>query len=231
MKPDVLFLDNHLLVLNKPPGLLAQQDRTGDPDILTAAKRFLKEHFHRPGNVFLGLVHRLDRSASGVMVLARTSKAASRLSEQFRSGLPEKKYFALVEGSCRGSGTFADHVIKKKERVFVVESTHKGALYAELCWRSVDHANGVTLVAVELKTGRPHQIRVQFSHRGLPIVGDFKYGAGTVFDGRHFALHCYRLGIEHPVQKQFMQWSAMPPPSWKNFDGRLWAAAESEGAP
>jgi len=214
MKLDVIYLDNHLLTVNKPPGLLAQADDTGDPDLVTLAKYFLKKKFSKPGNVFAGLVHRLDRPVSGVMVLARTSKAASRLSVQFRDHLPQKRYLAVVEGDCEGEGVCRNHLVKKNQRVRVTAPATPSARYAELAWKAVAWKSGLSLVDVLLKTGRPHQIRVQLSHLGFPILGDFRYGAKRELDGKNMALHCYCLSLAHPVRDEKMKWVARPPRSW-----------------
>lgn len=226
---EVLYEDNHLLVVNKPAGLLVQEDRTGDEDLLTLGKAYLKKAYDKPGNVFLGLVHRLDRPASGVMVLARTSKAAARLSEQFRSRTVEKRYLALVEGAPTGGGVLVDHLAKLDRSVEVVPPTHPEAQRAELAWRPVATRGERTLVEVELRTGRAHQIRVQLAHQGSPIVGDFRYGARTELDGRNLALHCYRLGIVHPTRREPLDWSALPPPTWGDTFGREIAELVGEG--
>ena len=212
---DVLYLDNHLLVVSKPPGVLTQADRTGDPDLLSAGKAYLKERFDKPGNVFLGLVHRLDRPASGVMVFARTSKAASRLSRAFRERTPEKRYLALVEGHCTGAGTLLDVLVKEDRHVRVVEAGHPKGQRAELRWRALEQRGGLSLLDVELKTGRPHQVRVQLAHLGFPILGDLRYGARRKLDGRNLALHCYRLALDHPTRKERMAWEAPPPATWE----------------
>lgn len=211
---DVRYLDNHLLVVNKPAGMLVQADATGDPDLLTLGKAYLKEAFDKPGNVFLGLVHRLDRPASGVMVFARTSKAAARLSEQFRRRTPEKRYVALVEGTPEGGGVLVDHLAKIDRHVHVVEPSHPEAQRAELQWRAVASRDGRTLVDVQLKTGRAHQIRVQLAHMGFPLLGDFRYGARRELDGRNLALHAYLLAVLHPTRNERMAWTALPPESW-----------------
>lgn len=214
MDLEVLYLDNHLLVVNKPPGLLVQEDATGDPDVLTLARAFLKERFDKPGNVFVGLVHRLDRPASGVMVLARTSKAAARLSDQFRRRLPEKDYLALVEGSLTGGGIARDHLLARRGGVRIVDPSMPEARPAEMQWRAIAAENDSTLVAVRLKSGRKHQIRVQLAGMGHPIIGDFRYGARHELDGRNLALHSYRLALTHPTRKEWMVFQAAPPVSW-----------------
>ncbi len=218
---EVLFLDHQLLVIDKPPGMLVQEDATGDLDLLRLGKRFVKDRFDKPGNVFLGLVHRLDRPASGVVVLARTSKAAARLSEQFRSRTPEKDYLAIVEGSCPGAGIRRD--VLGADHAGVVRVVEDGAgKGAELQWRHVAEADGLSLLAVRLKTGRKHQIRVQLAAMGHPILGDFRYGASRELDGRNLALHAHGLGIVHPTKKEWMYFSAAPPASWRGrFDAEV----------
>jgi RluA family pseudouridine synthase len=216
MQADILYIDNHMLVVNKPPGLLSQADRTGDPDLLSQARQYLKQTFNKPGNVFAGLVHRLDRPASGVLVLARTSKAAARLSEQFRNATALKKYLALVQGRVSGSGTCRDYLLKdEQQRVRIVSPDHAGARAAELDWRAVAFGPHESLLEIILKTGRSHQIRVQLAASGMPIVGDLRYGAHVRFDGQNLALHCCCLGLAHPVRKIPMRWMAAPPPTWQ----------------
>jgi RluA family pseudouridine synthase len=210
----VLYLDNHLLVVVKPLGLLAQGDETGDPTVLSLGKAWLKERFNKPGNVFLGLVHRLDRPASGVMVLARTSKAARRLTEQFRARDPEKCYLAMVEGHCTGEGFLEDYLLKADRQVRVVGAGTPKAKRAALHWRAVASRDDLSLLDVRLETGRSHQVRVQLAQRGWPILGDFRYGARRTFDGRNLALHSYRLTIEHPTQRRPMTWWAPPAGPW-----------------
>ena len=210
---DVLFVDNHLLVVNKPAGVLVQADRTGDPDLLTLGKAYLKERFDKPGNVFLGLVHRLDRPASGVMVFGRTSKGASRLSEQFRQRTVEKRYLAIVEGTLEGGGIERGRIVADHESVRMATAEEPDAgKSAELQWRAIASEDDLTLVAVQLKTGRKHQIRVQLAELGYPILGDFRYGATRELDGKNLALHCYRLGFDHPTRKERMDFEAAP--SW-----------------
>jgi len=211
---DVLFVDNQILVVNKPAGMLVQEDETGDPDLFTLAKAYVKERFEKPGNVYLGLVHRLDRPVSGVMVFARTSKAAARLSDQFRRRTVDKRYLAVVEGVRQGSGSCVDYLVKENRRVRVVPKTYPRAQRAELSWKTVAVRGGLSLVEVRLETGRPHQIRVQLAHGGTPILGDFRYGATKELDGRNIALHCYHLGFEHPTRREHMAWETLPPETW-----------------
>ncbi|OZC02900.1 RluA family pseudouridine synthase [Rubricoccus marinus] len=220
MTPEILFLDNHLLVVAKPAGMLSQGDSTGDRDVANWAKAFLKREFNKPGNVFVGLVQRLDRPASGVMVLARTSKAASRLTEQFRKRSVEKVYLALVEGKLEGSGRLEDWLFKTHDtetgtRVKRVSSTTSGAKKAVLEWRALATVRGRTLVRVVLETGRPHQVRVQLGGIGHPIVGDLRYAAPVPLgDGHSIALHAAHLALDHPTQKDRRRFTAAPPPAW-----------------
>lgn len=228
----VLHLDNHLLVVNKPAGMLAQADITGDDDVVSLGKAFLKERFDKPGNVFLGLVHRLDRPTSGVMVLARTSKSAARLSDQFRRRMPGKHYIAMVEGTLRDvEGRFEDHLVKQGRHVHVVDASAAGARFAALTYRVIggDEWKGkrVSLVDVRLETGWAHQIRVQFASRGMPLVGDMRYGAETEFDGRNLALHACALTIEHPTRREEMTFKAPPTDDWGEAFARDIARAMS----
>jgi 23S rRNA pseudouridine1911/1915/1917 synthase len=215
--PDVLFCDNHLLVVCKPAGVPVQADRTGDPDLLTGLKHYIQQRFDKPGSAYLGLVHRLDRPVSGVMVFARTSKAAGRLSAQFRQASTGKKYAAVVTGIVAGRGLCHDFLIKECQTVRVVPADYPKALAAELAWSSVAARGGLSLLDIDLKTGRPHQIRVQLASRGMPILGDLRYGSPREFDGRNLALHCYSLCLEHPVQKTQLRFTAPPPAAWRGF--------------
>jgi len=217
MQYPILYEDNHLLVVAKPAGLLVQADATGDPDLLSLLKAYLKRKYHKPGAVYLGLVHRLDRPVSGVMVFARTSKSASRLSSQFRRHTVTKRYVSLVEGSLEGSDQWSDHLVKNGRNSCVVGRGHPKAKQAQLAWRSVAHQDGLSLVDIELTTGRPHQIRVQFAHRKFPLWGDLRYRASREFDGRNLALHCYGLGLRHPIGERPMAWVQRPPATWPRW--------------
>ena len=218
---NVLFEDNHCLGVDKPAGLLAQGDITGEPTVIDAARDYLKKKFDKPGNVYVGLVHRLDRPTSGVMLLARTSKAAGRLSEQFRLGSIEKVYWAVVEGSWPADeGEFED-VLRKDESTNVVEVVKAGTpggLASALAFRVLGREKGETWLEVRPTTGRSHQIRVQLASRGLPIVGDKKYGARKplkALDGKpRVALHARRLTFRHPTRREEIELTAEAPGDW-----------------
>jgi RluA family pseudouridine synthase len=210
---NILYEDNHLLVVNKPPGILIQGDISGDPDMLTLGKMYLKDKYGKPGNVFLGLVHRLDRPVSGIVVFARTSKAASRLSLQFRHKTPEKRYLAVVEGKLEGKGVYRDWIKKRNKIASAAEPEEAGAKAAGLSWKAVSANDESSVVEIKLESGRFHQIRFQFSKRGHPVLGDRKYGSGLPFNRGEIALHCYRLGIIHPVKNNKLNF-LFPPSNW-----------------
>lgn len=211
---EVLHCDDELLAVYKPPGLLSQADRTGDPDVLSLSKAWLRERLGVSGDVYLGLVHRLDRPASGIMVLARTPAAARDLSCQFRERTVSKRYLALVEGTVTGIGTCIDYLARDGRHVRVVPHDHPAGQRAELAWQSLAQRGGRSMLQVRLQTGRRHQIRVQLAHRGHPIVGDVRYGATHELDGQNVALHAYRLALEHPSGACGMRWTRRPPASW-----------------
>lgn len=211
---DVRYVDNHLLVVLKPAGTLSQGDQTGDADLLTLAKAWVKEEYNKPGAVYLGLIHRLDRPASGLMVFARTSKAAARLTDQFKRRHVTKTYLALVEGSPPDTGSWSDWISKESGRPALVDRSDAGAKQAELSFERIAQFGSTSLVSITLKTGRPHQIRLQFSSRGFPLVGDLRYGAKKELDGRNLALHAAVLGVDHPTRGERLTWTEMPPETW-----------------
>ena len=213
-KKDILYLDNHLFVVNKKAGLLVQGDKTGDTTLLELCKAYLKKVYQKPGNVFLALVHRLDRPTSGVVVFGRTSKAASRLSEQFREHKIKKIYWALVRGCLPEQGEMQDFLLRKEQKSFTVSENGKSAA---LCYKRLAFQNDISLVEIEMKTGRHHQIRVQFSSRGFPIIGDFKYGSKTKFPNGNLALHARSVTLFHPVTKETMTFQANPDKCWNSF--------------
>lgn len=175
----VLYEDNHLIAVYKPAGVLVQADETGDPTLMDEVKYYIKTKYQKPGNVFLGLIHRLDRPVSGIILFAKTSKGASRISEQFRAHTMEKVYHALVHGVPAEKEKTLVHYLKKdtdKNFVYVYDNPAEGALRAELDYTMIETKNGLSLLKIILKTGRPHQIRAQLSYIGCPIVGDAKYG-------------------------------------------------------
>ena len=220
----VLYLDNHLLIVNKPAGTLTQGDASGDLDLHSLAKLYLKEKYNKPGKVFLALVHRLDRPVSGVMVFPRTSKAASRITQQFKVRSVEKRYIAMVEGRLTGSETLINYVWKDHRQVRVVTEGHPKGLRAELTYTARATKDNRTLVDVRLGTGRPHQIRVQLSNIGHSIIGDFRYRSKTELDGKNLALHSYLLRLDHPTTTERMSWTAKPPPTWeKRFEREIQA--------
>lgn len=207
-----LYIDNHLLVLFKPAGLLIQGDRTGDPSLHELARQYLKQSFHKPGNVFLGLVHRLDRPVSGVVVFARTSKAAGRLSTQFRQKQVKKTYWALVEGNPPDEAILSDR-IRRNGVTSVIDATAAGKA-ARLSYRLLKQFQACALLEIDLDTGRHHQIRLQLSNFGFPILGDFRYGSNKPFPKRAVALHARSLALKHPVRNEYLTFSAPLEPHW-----------------
>jgi len=211
---NILYEDNHLLVVNKPAGQLVQGDQTGRSTLLDEAKAWLKEKYNKPGNVFLGLVHRLDRTASGVVVLARTTNAASRLSEEIRSRRPRKTYWAQVAGEVPPQGQFIDQLERDEFNSRVVAAP--AGKEARLSYKRLNYIDDISLVEVALETGRHHQIRVQFSHRGFPILGDRRYGSRQAFGNDAIALHAREIMIRHPTLGEELSFVAEPNEDWLN---------------
>ena len=209
----VLYEDNHIIVVRKDPNIPSQADKTEDLDMLTIIKKYLKEKYNKPGNVYLGLVHRLDRPVGGVMVFAKTSKAASRLSNQVREKTFKKKYLAVVDGKFdRENGILEDYLYKDERNNIskVVKPEKKNAKLAKLDYKvlAYNEVKDLSLVKVNLHTGRHHQIRVQLSNAGHSIFGDQKYG--TRGKGKQIALWAYELTIQHPVSKEEMTFKCFP---------------------
>ncbi len=210
---NILYEDNHILVVEKKVNVPVQEDESKDLDLLTILKEYLKEKYKKPGNVYLGLIHRLDRPVGGVMVFAKTSKAASRLSEQVRTHQMTKKYYAVVEGMVEEEGTFKDKLYKDEKRNMVrVAERGKEAV---LSYQRVAVKNNTSLVDISLKTGRSHQIRVQFSSRGHALLGDQKYNKKAI-PGMQIALFSYSLSFYHPITKELLTFS-LPLPSREPF--------------
>ena len=224
---DVLHEDNHCLAVDKPAGLLAQGDESGERSLVDLARDYLKTKYAKPGNVFVGLVHRLDRPTSGVVLIARTSKGADRLSAQFREGTVRKVYRAVVEGSpAEESGEWADRLAKDETRnvVSVVEAGDPEGRDAHVAFRVVERRGASTVIELIPTTGRGHQLRVQLASRGMPIVGDRKYGARSTLlarDGRpRVALHAFELTFRHPTRPETITVSAPMPTDWPAKDSR-----------
>ena len=207
-KLNVLYEDNHLIVVVKEPNILSQSDITKDPDMLTLIKEYLKEKYHKPGNVYLGLVHRLDRVVGGVMVFAKTSKAASRLSDAIRKNELEKCYLAICHGKVKEFDTFINYLLKKDDFSTVITDKDHGKL-SELSYELIDYnkEKDLSLVKVNLKTGRHHQIRVQFSSRGYPLIGDNRYGNDHE---KEIGLFAYKLSFPHPITKEIISFTYFP---------------------
>lgn len=213
----VLFEDNHLLVVLKPFGVLVQGDKTGDISLLEIAKQWLIEKYQKPGNAFVGLVHRLDRPASGVMVFAKTSKAASRLSIQFRERTVKKSYLAIVDGSVNPSSGTLIHYIRKRpgnRRVHISKNPIEGGDKAELTYKTLEEIDNLSLMSVSIHTGRHHQIRAQFSFIGHPIVGDYKYKSRIELSHKNIMLLAYQLSFTHPTLKTLQSFQAPLPNQW-----------------
>lgn len=213
--------DNHLLVVNKPAGWLVQGDSTGDRTLADWAKDYIARRYNKPGAVFLGVVHRIDRPVSGVVVFARTSKALTRMNEIFRQRSVQKIYVALVEGKAPADGRLIHWLIKNESanRASVYREETDGASRCELSFRKISSAGGLSLLEVTPVTGRPHQIRAQLSSAGCPIFGDLKYGASEPNADRSICLHARRLEFIHPVSRQPVVLSAPLPDLdiWRRF--------------
>jgi 23S rRNA pseudouridine1911/1915/1917 synthase len=210
----ILYEDNHLLVVVKPPNILSQGDSTGDEDMLTILKNDLKARYDKPGNVYLGLVHRLDRPVGGVMVFAKTSKSASRLSESIRNENFGKTYLAVVHGIPeKREGTLVHHLFKDEasNTVSVVPEASGKGKRAVLDYKTKTSSEKLSLVEIDLRTGRSHQIRVQFATIGCTLYGDQKYGAAMNKPGQQLALWSARLCLEHPTLRQPMSFESSPP--------------------
>jgi 23S rRNA pseudouridine1911/1915/1917 synthase len=219
---EFIYEDNHLLVVKKPKNILTQKDITNDTDMSEILKKYLKEKYNKPGNVFLGIVHRLDRPVQGVMVFAKTSKSASRLSDQIRKNEFKKYYLAIVNGSVKNKkGMIKDYLYKDKNKniVKVVDKIFENSKEAILNYNVLDKKNNISLLQIELITGRSHQIRVQLSNMGHPLLGDRKYGQ---FKTRYDELYLLanKISFYHPTTKKIMNFSVWPKKYnlWSMFD-------------
>jgi 23S rRNA pseudouridine1911/1915/1917 synthase len=196
---NILYEDNHVIVVVKEPNVLSQGDSTKDKDLLTMVKEYIKEKYNKPGNVYLGLVHRLDRPVGGVMVFAKTSKAAERLTKQIQNHTLKKEYYAVVCGKAKTSDHLVDKLLKdEKTNITKVDNRGKEAI---LDYELVDYKDNMSLVSIDLKTGRSHQIRVQFSSRNLPLYGDQKYNKNAKAK-EQLALFSKKLTFKHPTTNE-----------------------------
>ena len=215
----ILYEDNHLLAVLKPAGLATMGLAPGRPTLLELARQYIKRRYKKPGNVYLGVVSRLDVPVSGVVLFARTSKAARRLTEQFRTRAVEKSYWAIVEGRIEPpSGEFIDWMARddRSHGARILSRPAPGAKEARLRYRRLKTLGDCSLVEIDLETGRKHQIRLQLAHRGHPVLGDRKYGSRREFPAG-IALHARRLVVTHPVQGQPVELIAPVPPAWRQF--------------
>ena len=211
----VLIEDNHLLGVQKLTGELTQSDGTDRPSLHERAKAYLKRKYRKPGRVFLGLVHRLDRVAAGVVLFARTSKAAARLSDQIRSRTVNKTYWAVVEGKPTPSrATLEGWLLREGSRSRILEQEVPGAQSCRLSYDRLRHDGDRSLLAIELETGRKHQIRAQLATRGHPIVGDHAYGSRTEYKPHGIALLALRLAFDHPTLGERIEIEAVIPDDW-----------------
>lgn len=227
----IIYEDNHLLVVEKPPSLIVQEDRSGDADLLTLLKQDIKVRYKKPGNVFLGLVHRLDRPVGGVMVFAKTSKAASRLSNSIRLQDFHRTYLAVVRGVPKErSGRLEHYLYKDKKRniVRVVSPKEKQAKKAILDFEVLDTTDELSLLSVTLHTGRSHQIRVQLATHGFPLYGDQKYGRHVNRPGQQIALWAHTLAFPHPTTKELKTFQSYP--NRERFPWDLWDRLYTNGA-
>lgn len=214
----ILYEDNHLLAINKSAGVLVQGDSTGDVPLVELGKDYIKQKYHKPGAVFLGVVHRLDRPVSGVVVFARTSKALTRMNELFREKETRKTYWALVKTKpAQSSATLIHWLVKDEQKNKTAAYTKQLAdgLKSELSYKLVASKGGIHLLEVNPVTGRPHQIRVQLASMGCPIAGDLKYGDNQPLSDASIGLHARELEFIHPVQKNTIQIKAsLPDKNW-----------------
>ena len=220
---NILYEDNHILCVVKPANLPVQADNTKDEDLLTLVKQYLKEKYNKPGNVYLGLVHRLDRPVGGAMILAKTSKAASRLSESIRVRAIDKVYYAILDGvPKKQSDTLVDYLTKDTKTNMVSVTNAKVGKKSILHYQVLATKNGHTLVEIHLETGRPHQIRVQFASRNLPLVGDQRYNKTA--KKVQIALWAVSLTFPHPTTKDKITIHSDPPEiwPWTEFEVKLW---------
>lgn len=214
MNIPILYEDNHLIIVEKPVNMPVQEDQSGDSDLLSYLKQDLKERYNKPGNVYLGLVHRLDRPVGGAIVFAKTSKAASRMADLLRKQEIKRTYYAIVRGQVKTKSTRLTNYLWKdrtKNEVHIVNQKKKDAKQAVLDYTVMGIEQELSLLKIHLQTGRSHQIRVQLQHAGHPLYGDQKYGSRVNKPGEQIALWAYSLAFMHPVKKEWMEVVCAPP--------------------
>lgn len=225
-EPTILYEDNHIIVVLKPQNVPCCPDESGDDNLFDCVKRYIKTTYNKPGNVFLGLIHRLDRPTGGVMVFAKTSKAAARLSSQMKEGDFEKRYLAVLCGVPSRKKAILENYLRKNSvnnTVYVCTQTEEGAKFASLDYEIKQEADGLSLAEVNLHTGRTHQIRVQMASINCPLYGDMRYGGEKAQKGK-LALWAYSLRLTHPTTGERMRFEIEPPKDtgvWKKFDINL----------
>ena len=216
----IVFEDDHLLIINKPAGILSQEDHTGDPDVLSLCKQYLSQKADATNNPFVGLLHRLDRPVSGLMLLAKNRNAADHLSQQIRNRTIQKTYWAVTSGDPPANGVLTHHLLKDRDKNIVetVSPDQKKGKEAILSFARLEKKEDLNLLSIHLQTGRPHQIRVQLAEEGYPIWGDYKYGLNQP-DGREMALRAVELVFDHPKSRQEMRFELAPSNSepWSIF--------------
>lgn len=228
LSPEIIYEDNHLIVINKPAGMLTQGDSTSDLSLLDWTKKYLKDKYNKPGDVFLGLLHRLDRPVSGVICFARTGKAASRISEQFRSKKTQKIYHAIVEGiPARRNAHLKNWLIStkgaKSSSSKITINKRNGAKQAELKYSILKSSKNQSMLEIELLTGLKHQIRAQLAFIGTPISGDFRYSPKNfapqkINNGHAILLHARKLSLIHPTKKEELTFTAPYPNYFPDFN-------------
>lgn len=219
----VIYEDNHLIIVNKTASEIVQGDKTGDTPLSETVKQYIKEKYAKPGNVFLGVVHRLDRPVSGLVVFAKTSKALARLNEMFRNSEVKKTYWAIVkQRPPQDEGELVNYLVRneKQNKSYAYDKEVKNSKKAVLHYRLIGHSQNYFLLEVDLKTGRHHQIRCQLAKMGCPIKGDLKYGFARSNPDGSICLHAHRVKFVHPVSKELIDVTAPLPPGnlWNGFE-------------
>jgi len=222
MKDWILYEDNHIIIVNKPPRIPVQGDKTGNTTLLDIGKQYVKKEYNKPGNVYLGLPHRLDRPTSGIVILSKTSKSLSRITELFREKKIKKTYWAVVKEKLKTDNGTLINFLKKNKKInksFVSENSQKGFLKSELKYQLLKKLDNYFLYEINLITGRHHQIRVQLSHANSPIKGDIKYGSKRTNKNGSIHLHSRCIQFTHPIKKEKILIIAPPPqndPIWES---------------